>query len=64
MAGMAGMANTPTGNLQEKLDALPGKHDLYLMKYAGGTVLYGGRVVNLRAGPGWPLRERASTRLR
>jgi excinuclease UvrABC nuclease subunit len=53
---MAGIANSRTDNLPEKLDALPTEPGLYLMKYAGGTVLYVVQAVNLR--------ERGSTRLR
>lgn len=43
------MARKATENLQEKLDALPTKPRVYLMKDAGGTVLYVGKAVNLRA---------------
>jgi excinuclease ABC subunit C len=43
------MARKLTENLQEKLDALPTKPGVYLMKDAGGTVLYVGKAVNLRA---------------
>jgi hypothetical protein len=43
------MASKLTENLQEKLDALPSKPGVYLMKDAGGTVLYVGKAVNLRA---------------
>ena len=35
--------------LQEKLDALPTKPGVYLMKAADGAVLYVGKAVNLRA---------------
>jgi excinuclease ABC subunit C len=36
-------------NLQEKLDALPTKPGVYLMKDANGTILYVGKAINLRA---------------
>ncbi|MFN2245361.1 MAG: excinuclease ABC subunit UvrC [Anaerolineae bacterium] len=41
-------AQTPE-HLQEKLDALPTKPGVYLMKDARGKVLYVGKAVNLRA---------------
>jgi excinuclease ABC subunit C len=41
-------SNTPE-YLQEKLDALPTKPGVYLMKDAKGTILYVGKAVNLRA---------------
>jgi excinuclease ABC subunit C len=41
-------SNTPE-HLQEKLDALPTKPGVYLMKDAKGTILYVGKAVNLRA---------------
>jgi excinuclease ABC subunit C len=43
------MANTTPEHLQEKLDALPTKPGVYLMKDAKGTILYVGKAVNLRA---------------
>jgi excinuclease ABC subunit C len=43
------MVSNANNNLQEKLDALPTKPGVYLMKDAGGTVLYVGKAVNLRA---------------
>ncbi len=43
------MANSASGHLQEKLDALPTKPGVYLMKDAKGTILYVGKAVNLRA---------------
>jgi excinuclease ABC subunit C len=52
------MTDNATGNLQEKLDALPTKPGVYLMKDAHGTVLYVGKAVNLRA-PCQPMRSRA-----
>ena len=36
-------------HLIEKLDALPNKPGVYLMKDAAGTILYVGKAVNLRA---------------
>jgi excinuclease ABC subunit C len=41
-------SNTPE-RLQEKLDALPTKPGVYLMKDAKATILYVGKAVNLRA---------------
>jgi excinuclease ABC subunit C len=43
------MSNFVTAKLQEKLDALPTKPGVYLMKDAEGQVLYVGKAVNLRA---------------
>jgi excinuclease ABC subunit C len=43
------MSNTVTQKLQEKLDALPTKPGVYLMKDPDGQVLYVGKAVNLRA---------------
>jgi excinuclease ABC subunit C len=43
------MASEAMEHLQEKLDALPTKPGCYLMKDAGGTVLYVGKAVNLRS---------------
>jgi excinuclease ABC subunit C len=43
------MANHRSEDLQEKLDNLPTKPGVYLMKDAGGTILYVGKAVNLRA---------------
>ena len=43
------MASKAIEHLQEKLDALPTKPGCYLMKDAGGTVVYVGKAVNLRA---------------
>ncbi|HSR33512.1 MAG TPA: GIY-YIG nuclease family protein, partial [Anaerolineae bacterium] len=43
------MANNAPESLQEKLDALPTKPGVYLMKDANGTILYVGKAVNLRA---------------
>jgi excinuclease ABC subunit C len=43
------MANNASEHLQEKLDALPTKPGVYLMKDAQGTILYVGKAVNLRA---------------
>jgi excinuclease ABC subunit C len=43
------MANNVPEQLQEKLDALPTKPGVYLMKDAKGTILYVGKAVNLRA---------------
>jgi excinuclease ABC subunit C len=43
------MANKSLGQIQEKLDALPTKPGIYLMKDAGGTILYVGKAVNLRS---------------
>ena len=43
------MANNAPEHLQEKLDALPTKPGVYLMKDADGKILYVGKAVNLRA---------------
>ena len=43
------MSNAVTQKLQEKLDALPTKPGVYLMKDDEGQVLYVGKAVNLRA---------------
>ncbi len=43
------MANNASEHLQEKLDALPTKPGVYLMKDAQSTILYVGKAVNLRA---------------
>ncbi len=43
------MTTKAPGHIQEKLDALPTKTGVYLMKDAGGTVLYVGKAVNLRS---------------
>ena len=43
------MATKAPEHLQEKLDALPTKPGVYLMKDAGGKVLYVGKAVSLRA---------------
>lgn len=43
------MANHALVALKEKLDALPTKPGVYLMKDAGGNILYVGKAVNLRA---------------
>ena len=43
------MSKTVTQKLQEKLDALPTKPGVYLMKDTEGQVLYVGKAVNLRA---------------
>ncbi len=43
------MASKAPEHLQEKLDALPTKPGVYLMKNAGDKVLYVGKAVNLRA---------------
>jgi excinuclease ABC subunit C len=43
------MAQDTAAHLQEKLDALPTKPGVYLMKDAQGTILYVGKAVNLRA---------------
>ncbi len=43
------MASKATQHLQEKLDSLPTKPGVYLMKDAGGKVLYVGKAVSLRA---------------
>ncbi len=43
------MARNALEQLQEKLDALPTKPGVYLMKDAGDTVLYVGKAVNLRS---------------
>jgi excinuclease ABC subunit C len=43
------MARDTPEQLQEKLDALPTKPGVYLMKDAKGTILYVGKAVNLRA---------------
>jgi excinuclease ABC subunit C len=43
------MASKAPEHLQEKLDALPTKPGVYLMKDAGDKVLYVGKAVNLRA---------------
>mgnify|MGYP001107231813 CR=1 FL=1 len=42
------VSNAPE-HLQEKLDALPTKPGVYLMKDANGAILYVGKAVNLRA---------------
>lgn len=36
-------------NLQEKLDNLPTRPGVYLMKDAAGTILYVGKAINLRS---------------
>jgi excinuclease ABC subunit C len=43
------MANKAPEHLQEKLDTLPTKPGVYLMKGANGSILYVGKAVNLRA---------------
>ncbi|MFN2290644.1 MAG: excinuclease ABC subunit UvrC [Anaerolineae bacterium] len=43
------MSNVVTQKLQEKLDAMPTKPGVYLMKDNEGQVLYVGKAVNLRA---------------
>jgi excinuclease ABC subunit C len=43
------MGNNASEHLQEKLDALPTKPGVYLMKDAQGKILYVGKAVNLRA---------------
>jgi excinuclease ABC subunit C len=43
------MANNGPEPLREKLDALPTKPGVYLMKDASGAILYVGKAVNLRA---------------
>jgi excinuclease ABC subunit C len=43
------MTDRLTEHLQEKLDALPTKPGVYLMKGQDGSVLYVGKAVNLRA---------------
>ncbi|MGD9145956.1 MAG: excinuclease ABC subunit UvrC [Anaerolineae bacterium] len=43
------MASNTVEQLQEKLDALPTKPGVYLMKDAKGAILYVGKAVNLRA---------------
>jgi excinuclease ABC subunit C len=43
------MANQARADLQEKLDALPTKPGVYLMKDREGHILYVGKAVNLRA---------------
>ena len=43
------MATQTAAHLQEKLDALPTKPGVYLMKDAGDKVLYVGKAINLRA---------------
>jgi excinuclease ABC subunit C len=43
------MTTNAPAHLQDKLDALPTKTGVYLMKDAGGTILYVGKAVNLRA---------------
>jgi excinuclease ABC subunit C len=43
------MASKAPEHLQEKLDALPTKPGVYLMKDADGRILYVGKAVNLRA---------------
>ena len=48
-ARIAYMVNSVSEQLQEKLDALPTKPGVYLMKDAKGTILYVGKAVNLRA---------------
>ena len=43
------MANQPLEHLQEKIDALPTKPGVYLMKDREGHILYVGKAVSLRA---------------
>jgi excinuclease ABC subunit C len=43
------MTNDTPAHLQEKLDALPTKPGVYLMKNPRGKILYVGKAVNLRA---------------
>lgn len=43
------MSSKTPHHLQEKLEALPTKPGVYLMQDAGGTVIYVGKAVNLRA---------------
>jgi excinuclease ABC subunit C len=43
------MATSTSGHLEEKLDALPTKPGVYLMRDPDGRVLYVGKAVNLRA---------------
>jgi excinuclease ABC subunit C len=43
------MANNTPEHLREKLDALPAKPGVYLMKGVDGSILYVGKAVNLRA---------------
>jgi len=43
------MASKKHEHLQDKLDALPTKPGVYLMKDSNGTILYVGKAINLRA---------------
>ncbi len=43
------MANNASEHLQDRLDTLPTRPGVYLMKDANGTILYVGKAVNLRA---------------
>jgi len=43
------MASNAFDHLQDKLDTLPTKPGVYLMKDAGGIILYVGKAVNLRS---------------
>jgi excinuclease ABC subunit C len=43
------MANNAPEHLQDRLDTLPTRPGVYLMKDANGTILYVGKAVNLRA---------------
>jgi excinuclease ABC subunit C len=43
------MASNTFEHLQDKLDTLPTKPGVYLMKDSGGTILYVGKAINLRA---------------